>query len=62
MNHYEILAKASGGRYTAEEVRNLEIYGVANARDMEVESTDECMCGKNIDKCPDAYTHMSQGY
>lgn len=21
-----------------------------------------CMCGKDFDKCPDAYEHMTQGY
>ena len=28
MNHYEILANASGGALTAKEVENLEKYGV----------------------------------
>ena len=26
------------------------------------QNDDICMCGKAVDVCPDAYSHMTQGY
>ena len=33
--------------------------------DAALDSQDDCnlcMCGKNVDDCPDSYSHMTQGY
>ena len=63
MNHYEILAKASGGALTATEVENLEKYGVkdpAEFADLEDHENDGCICGEV--NCPDAYAHTTSGY
>ena len=60
-NHYEILAKTSG--LTAEEVQNLETYGVKHPSefaDLEDQNSSECMCGET--NCPDAYAHTTSGY
>jgi len=61
MNHYEILAKASGGALTATEVENLEKYGVKHPMEFAPEPEGEgCPCGE-VD-CPDAYAHTTSGY
>ena len=53
MNHYEILAKASGGKLTATQVENLETYGVKHPSEFAPEPEGEgCVCGE-LD-CPDA--------
>jgi hypothetical protein len=59
-NHYEILAKASG--LTAEEVQNLETYGVKHPSEFADldQNSSECMCGET--NCPDAYAHTTSGY
>jgi len=63
MNHYEILAEASGGKLTATEVKNLEKYGAKHPMEFapEPEPKDgECACGEV--NCPDAYAHTTSGY
>ena len=63
MNHYEILAKASGGKLTAEEVENIEKYGVKHPSefaDLEDHDDGTCCCGDS--DCQDQYAHFSSGY
>jgi hypothetical protein len=60
---YEILAKASGGKLTADEVYNLEKYGVKNPRelsDLEEHSDGRCCCGE-LD-CNEQYVHWTSGW
>ena len=62
-NHYEILAEASGGTLTAEEVKNLEKYGVKHPSefaDLEDHNDGSCICGDT--NCPDAYVHWTSGW
>lgn len=63
----ELIASCTEGKLSADDVINLATYGTTNAQDMnpfqgELDLEDTCMCGKEIDKCPDAYSHMTQGY
>jgi len=61
--YYQVLADQSGGKLTAEEVYNLEKYGVKHPRelrDLEDYEDGGCICGE-VD-CPDAYAHTTSGY
>ena len=63
MNHYEILAKASGGALTAKQVENLERFGVkdpAEFADLEDHDDGTCCCGDT--DCTDQYVHWTSGY
>ena len=59
MNMYKLLAEQSvrdgEQRYTEAQIRDM-----VGAVDIEEEGL--CMCGKEVDKCPDAYSHMTMGY
>ena len=62
---HHILAETSGGKYTAEDVYNLEKYGVKHPRDIAPSPEDElpegvCVCG--VYNCPDGYAHTTSGY
>ena len=64
-NHYKILAEASGGKLTEQEVYNLETYGVKHPSEFAPDPADEpkpgyCVCGEK--DCPDEYAHMTSGY
>ena len=63
MNHYEILAEASGGALSAKEVENLERFGVkdpAEFADLEDHDDGACCCGDT--DCTDQYVHWTSGY
>ena len=61
--YYQVLADQSGGKLTADEVYNLEKYGVKHPRelrDLEDLENDGCICGEA--DCPAAYAHTTSGY
>lgn len=58
--YYQVLADQSGGKLTADEVYNLEKYGVKHPRELRDLEDDGCLCGE-VD-CPDAYAHTTSGY
>ena len=63
----KLIASCTEGKLTADDVINLATYGTTNAQDMnpfqgELDLENTCMCGEEIDKCPEAYSHMTQGY
>ena len=59
-NHYKILAEASGGKLTPEDVYNLETYGAKHPSEFAPEPDNgECMCG--VKDCPDEYAHTTSG-
>lgn len=64
MSHYEILAEASGGKLTPQEVYNLETYGVKHPSEFAPEEVElkenECVCGEF--NCPEEYAHHTSGY
>ena len=62
-SHYEVLARASGGKLTPKEVYNLETYGVKDPKEFAPDPEDEsvCLCGKQIDDCEEAYEHITSG-
>jgi hypothetical protein len=65
MNHYELLAAASGGALSAEEVENLEKFGVKDTVGFEgypIEEDELCVCGEPLDDGGNHYDHMSKGY
>ena len=37
-----------------------EVRAIVGAPDIEEEG--KCICGKDLDDCEDAYSHMTQGY
>ena len=41
-------------RYTESQIRDL--VGAPT-----IEESETCMCGEKLDKCPDAYGHMTHG-
>lgn len=45
-----------------DDLSDAEQAHVDAALDAQDDNHDVCMCGKLIDKCPDAYAHMSSGY
>ena len=47
----ELIASCTEGKLSADDVINLATYGTTNAQDM-----------NPFHKCPDAYSHMTQGY
>ena len=64
-NRYKILAEASGGKLSEQDVYNLETYGVKHPSEFAPDPADEpepgyCVCGKK--DCPDAYAHITSGY
>lgn len=56
---FEILAKQSivNGKQTLSES---QVRAMVGAPDIEEEG--KCVCGKELDNCEDAYSHMTQGY
>ena len=64
IEHAKLIAKQTMGKYTAEDVINLAMYGTTNPMDFAPEPIEEgnmCMCGDPIDTCPDAYAHTTSG-
>tara|TARA_Y100000401_G_C8227829_1_gene176615 strand:+ start:41 stop:262 length:222 start_codon:yes stop_codon:yes gene_type:complete len=64
-NHYKILAEASGGKLTEQEVYNLETYGVKHPSEFAPDPTDEpapgyCVCGTK--DCATEYACVTSGY
>jgi hypothetical protein len=64
-NRYKILAEASGGKLTEEEVRNLEEYGVKHPSEFAPDPADEvpagyCICGEK--DCGEEYEHWTSGW
>ena len=53
----EIIAESfeKGITYSEDQIR--AIVGAPSR-----EEEDFCMCGERIEKCPDSYSHMTQGY
>ena len=61
--YYQVLADQSGGKLTADEVYNLEKFGVKDPKefaDLEDYDDGRCICGEV--NCPDAYAHTTSGY
>ena len=64
-NHYKILAEASDGILSEQDVYNLETYGAIHPSEFAPDPADEaapgyCVCGEK--NCPDAYAHTTSGY
>ena len=62
IEHAKLIAKQTMGKYTAEDVINLAMYGTTNPMDFAPEPIAEgnmCMCGEM--NCPYAYAHMTSG-
>lgn len=64
-NHYKILAEASDGKLSEQDVYNLETYGAIHPSEFAPDPADEpapgyCVCGKK--NCPDEYAHTTSGY
>lgn len=62
---HHILAETSGGKYTAEDVYNLEKYGATHPRDLapndDIDTENgQCCCGDY--NCPDGYEHWTSGF
>ena len=45
-----------------EDLSEAEQAQVDAYNDSHEDNGEICMCGKAIDACPDAYSHMTQGY
>jgi hypothetical protein len=60
--YYQVLADQSDGKYTAQDVYNLEKYGVINPRELsDLEEQDEsCICGES--DCDEQYVHWTSGW
>lgn len=56
---FELLSKQSivNGEQTLSES---QVRAMVGAPDIEEES--KCICGKDLEECEDAYSHMTQGY
>ena len=60
--YYQVLADQSGGKYTAQDVYNLEKYGVTDPRELaDLEDQDgSCCCGES--QCDEQYVHWTSGW
>jgi len=57
----KLIASCTEGKLSADDVMNLATYGTTNAMDMAPEDNENCMCGEQLELCPDAYEHMTHG-